>query len=189
MKRCMKSMAHGRPILRCVLKATLGGDTLYLCHDDVSDENCISPGEKRFLANATCRQLGYSYEYKSAQFRHDEGNNWIPGEHGQWGDATGGSGEGFSDGSGALRRPTQSVMKSWLVKVPLKAREMLLAQRVLCARSGGYTPVTSDIQLDSQCATAYNYACLSHSPETVSAACQNYKNTAEPGVKACPWRP
>ncbi len=62
-------------------------------------------------------------------------------------------------GQEALRRPTQSVMKSWLVKVPLKAREMLLRSVFCVPESGDYTPVTSDIQLDSQCATAYNYAC------------------------------
>ena len=81
------------------------GYTLYSCHDDGSEESCLSPGEKKFWENTTCRQLGYSHEYKSARFQHDEGNNWIPGEHGAWGDDTGGSRAGFKDGSGGTPPP------------------------------------------------------------------------------------
>jgi hypothetical protein len=79
----------------------LQDQTLYVC-TDMADSDCASlPGTPKFWVNTTCRQLGYSYEYESGSFQFDSGNNGKPGAHGMWGDGSGGSGQGFEDGSGS----------------------------------------------------------------------------------------
>jgi hypothetical protein len=90
--------------------ANISGDVLTKCNDSWVEEQCAaSPKgsipngpktETRFWTNTTCRQLGYGHQTTPGEFQYSEGNNALPGAHGEWGDQTGGSGAGWGDGSG-----------------------------------------------------------------------------------------
>ena len=56
--------------------------------------------------------------------------------------------------------------------------------------TGGYTPASSDIQLDAFCAQAYAFRCLDGkalSDPQVQAACQTYNQIKEPDAPSCPY--
>lgn len=80
------------------------GATLYACQFPQTAETC-SPGtgaEQTFWPNATCARLGYDFESSdlARQWYDSETSNVTPGEHGAWGDGTGGGSTGGTDGTG-----------------------------------------------------------------------------------------
>lgn len=69
-------------------------NTLYLCEYPQADDGCSSGGEKAFWPSTDCTHLGYTAVSKDAlaqgAWQHSATSNGTPGEHGKWGDGTGG---------------------------------------------------------------------------------------------------
>jgi hypothetical protein len=84
-------------------------DAEYFCEDSGVKQDCDDVDGGRFWTNTTCRQLGYADQVANpATFQNGPSSASKPGEHGEWGDQTGGSGAGFADGSGG--RPQDDLM-------------------------------------------------------------------------------
>ena len=79
--------------------------TLYLCEYPQAEDGCSSGGEKAFWPSTDCKHLGYEHlgDMTLGQWQDTQGSNVTPGEHGKWGDGTGGGKivNGAGDGGGA----------------------------------------------------------------------------------------
>lgn len=68
--------------------------TLYICEYPQAADGCSSSGEKAFWPSTDCKHLGYAAVSKDAlasgAWQHSATDNVMPGEHGKWGDGTGG---------------------------------------------------------------------------------------------------
>ncbi len=68
--------------------------TLYMCQYPQDDDGCSSAGEKAFWPSTDCEHLGYMAVSQDAlaagAWQYSDTSNVTPGEHGKWGDGTGG---------------------------------------------------------------------------------------------------
>lgn len=134
------------------------GYTLYTCKENEESDMCEGSKE-HFWVDKSCANLGYTYfNSKNGNFQIDENNNGIPGPYGEWGDGTASGGSGGSGSGGGS-----------------------------CDASG-YNGPEFDIQVDSQCKTAYYYDCIGNQ-QGVNAACAVYKQWQDDdsSIPDCPY--
>ncbi|MBE2249080.1 MAG: hypothetical protein IAE78_05975 [Myxococcus sp.] len=74
--------------------------TIYICEFPQTASLCYTSGEKRFWESRSCVALGYDFYALEGHWRDSQQSNTTPGEHGQWGDRTGGTGTGGGTATG-----------------------------------------------------------------------------------------